>query len=186
MKTVMLRLYFLQILTKTPYNRIYSSYGHKSWHVRQRRKASDNRKLWWQRYNLKQRKNIVLSPTEFPELKNYIGKTLITTDGTTLLGADDKAGIAEIITAMEYLINHPEIKHGNIKVAFTPDEEIGRCRQIWCKKFNCDFAYTVDGGGIGEIEYENFNAASAKIKINGRNVHPGTAKGKMKTPFWLE
>ncbi|ABY94354.1 peptidase T [Thermoanaerobacter pseudethanolicus ATCC 33223] len=135
---------------------------------------------------LNKEKNIVLSPTEFPELKNYIGKTLITTDGTTLLGADDKAGIAEIITAMEYLINHPEIKHGNIKVAFTPDEEIGRgVDKFDVKKFNCDFAYTVDGGGIGEIEYENFNAASAKIKINGRNVHPGTAKGKMKNSILI-
>ncbi|WP_029688604.1 peptidase T [Thermoanaerobacter sp. A7A] len=135
---------------------------------------------------LNKEKNIVLSPTEFPELKNYIGKTLITTDGTTLLGADDKAGIAEIITAMEYLINHPEIKHGNIKVAFTPDEEIGRgVDKFDVKKFNCDFAYTVDGGGIGEIEYENFNAASAKIKINGRNVHTGTAKGKMKNSILI-
>ncbi|EGD50519.1 peptidase T [Thermoanaerobacter ethanolicus JW 200] len=135
---------------------------------------------------LNKEKNIVLSPSEFPELKNYIGKTLIVTDGTTLLGADDKAGIAEIITAMEYLINHPEIKHGNIKVAFTPDEEIGRgVDKFDVKKFNCDFAYTVDGGGIGEIEYENFNAASAKIKINGRNVHPGTAKGKMKNSILI-
>ncbi|OXT09440.1 peptidase T [Thermoanaerobacterium thermosaccharolyticum] len=126
-------------------------------------------------------KNIVLSPSDFPELKDYIGKTLITTDGTTLLGADDKAGIAEIVTACEYLISHPEIKHGTIKVCFTPDEEIGRgADKFDVKKFGADFAYTIDGGKLGELEYENFNAASAKIIIHGRNVHPGTAKGKMK------
>lgn len=129
---------------------------------------------------LNENKKIILSPKNFPELKNYIGKTIITTDGTTLLGADDKAGIAEIITAIEYLINHPEIKHGNIKIAFTPDEEIGRgVDKFDVSNFKCDFAYTVDGGEIGGIEYENFNAASAKIKIHGRNVHPGTAKDKM-------
>lgn len=122
----------------------------------------------------------VLSPKDFPELKDYIGKTLITTDGNSLLGADDKAGIAEIITAMEYLINNPEIKHGIIKVGFTPDEEIGAGADHFdVEKFNADFAYTLDGGGIGEIEYENFNAASAKIVVNGRNVHPGSAKNKM-------
>lgn len=122
----------------------------------------------------------VLSPKDFPELKDYIGKTLITTDGNSLLGADDKAGIAEIITAMEYLINNPEIKHGTIKVGFTPDEEIGAGADHFdVEKFNADFAYTLDGGGIGEIEYENFNAASAKIVVNGRNVHPGSAKNKM-------
>ncbi|ADL68379.1 peptidase T [Thermoanaerobacterium thermosaccharolyticum DSM 571] len=126
-------------------------------------------------------KNIVLSPSDFPELKDYIGKTLITTDGTTLLGADDKAGIAEIVTAYEYLISHPEIKHGTIKVCITPDEEIGRgADKFDVKKFGADFAYTIDGGKLGELEYENFNAASAKIIIHGRNVHPGTAKGKMK------
>jgi tripeptide aminopeptidase len=126
-------------------------------------------------------KNIVLSPSDFPELKDYIGKTLITTDGTTLLGADDKAGIAEIVTACEYLISHPEIKHGTIKVCITPDEEIGRgADKFDVKKFGADFAYTIDGGKLGELEYENFNAASAKIIIHGRNVHPGTAKGKMK------
>jgi tripeptide aminopeptidase len=135
---------------------------------------------------LNKEKGIILSPSEFPELKNYIGNTLITTDGTTLLGADDKAGIAEIITAMEYLINHPEIEHGNIKIAFTPDEEIGRgVDKFDVKKFACDFAYTVDGGELGTIEYENFNAASAKIKIHGRNVHPGTAKGKMKNSILI-
>jgi tripeptide aminopeptidase len=129
---------------------------------------------------LNEEDNVILSPRDFPELKNYMGKTLITTDGTTLLGADDKAGIAEIITAMEYLINHPEIKHGTIKVCFTPDEEIGRGADLFnVEKFNADFGYTIDGGEIGELEYENFNASIAKIIINGRNVHPGTAKNKM-------
>ncbi|MBY0754381.1 peptidase T [Clostridium sardiniense] len=124
--------------------------------------------------------NIKLDPKELPELKNYIGKTLITTDGTTLLGADDKAGISEIITAMEYLINHPEIKHGDIKIGFTPDEEIGEGADHFnVKEFNADFAYTVDGGPLGELEFENFNAAGAKVIIVGRNVHPGSAKGKM-------
>ena len=124
--------------------------------------------------------NIELNPKEFPELKDYIGKTLIATDGTTLLGADDKAGVSEIITAMEYLINHPEIKHGDIKVGFTPDDEIGRGADFFdVKKFGADFAYTLDGGTIGELEYENFNAACAKITIKGRNVHPGSAKNKM-------
>lgn len=129
---------------------------------------------------LNEEKNIVLSPKDFPEIKNYIGKTLITTDGTTLLGADDKAGIAEIMTAMEYLINNPDIKHGTIKVGFTPDEEIGRgANKFDVEKFNADFAYTLDGGPLGELQYENFNAANAKIIINGRNVHPGSAKSKM-------
>lgn len=124
--------------------------------------------------------NIKLDPKELPELKNYIGKTLITTDGTTLLGADDKAGISEIITAMEYLINHPEIKHGDIKICFTPDEEIGEGADHFnVKGFNADFAYTVDGGSLGELEFENFNAAGAKVTIVGKNVHPGSAKGKM-------
>lgn len=130
--------------------------------------------------DIKLNQTTVLSPKDFPELKDYIGKTLITTDGNSLLGADDKAGIAEIITAMEYLINNPEIKHGTIKVGFTPDEEIGAGADHFdVEKFNADFAYTLDGGGIGEIEYENFNAASAKIVVNGRNVHPGSAKNKM-------
>ena len=125
-------------------------------------------------------KNIVLSPSEFPELLDHIGLTLITTDGTTLLGADNKAGIAEILTAMEFLILNPEIPHGNIKIGFTPDEEIGRGADYFdVEKFGADFAYTVDGGPIGELEYENFNAATARIKIQGRNVHPGTAKNKM-------
>lgn len=125
-------------------------------------------------------KNIVLSPSDFPELLNYLGQDLITTDGTTLLGADDKAGLAEIMTAMEYLCSNPQIKHGTIKVGFTPDEEIGRgADKFDVEKFGADFAYTMDGGRIGELEYENFNASMATIKINGRNVHPGTAKDKM-------
>jgi len=124
--------------------------------------------------------NVVLSPKEFPELTNYIGQTLITTDGTTLLGADDKAGIAEIMEAVAYLITHPEIPHGTIKIGFTPDEEIGRgADKFPVNSFDADFAYTVDGGELGELEYENFNAAGAKIIVRGRNVHPGTAKNKM-------
>ncbi|MGL4742317.1 MAG: peptidase T [Sarcina sp.] len=123
---------------------------------------------------------VYLSPKSSPELKNYIGKTLITTDGTTLLGADDKAGLAEIMTAMEYLINHPEIKHGDIKVGFTPDEEIGEGADHFnVEEFAADFAYTMDGGAVGELEYENFNACTVKINITGRNVHPGYAKNKM-------
>ncbi|MFT8320920.1 MAG: peptidase T [Bacillus sp. (in: firmicutes)] len=124
--------------------------------------------------------SIVLSPKDFPELHNYVGHTLITTDGTTLLGADNKAGITEIMTAMIYLIQHPEIKHGKIRVAFTPDEEIGRGpHKFNVDAFSADFAYTVDGGPLGELQYESFNAAGAKITVNGTNVHPGTAKGKM-------
>ena len=124
--------------------------------------------------------NIVLSPKEFPDLKQYVGKDLITTDGTTLLGADNKAGIAEILTAVEYLIQHPEVPHGTIRIAFTPDEEISRGTDHFdVAKFNADFAYTIDGGEIGELEYENFNAAKAIITINGRNVHPGRSKNKM-------
>lgn len=125
-------------------------------------------------------KKVILGPSEFPELLDYIGQDLITTDGTTLLGADDKAGIAEIITMAEYLLTHPEIKHGRIALAFTPDEEIGAgVDHFDLKRFSADYAYTVDGGGIGELEYENFNAASARIVFTGRNVHPGDAKGKM-------
>ncbi len=124
--------------------------------------------------------DVKLDPKELPELKDYIGKTLITTDGTTLLGADDKAGVSEIITAMEYLINHPEIKHGEIKVGFTPDEEIGEGADHFnVEGFGAKYAYTVDGGALGELEYENFNAAGAKVTIIGKNVHPGSAKGKM-------
>ncbi|MEG1255563.1 peptidase T [Clostridium sp.] len=130
--------------------------------------------------DIKLNENTILSPVDFPELNDYVGKTLITTDGTTLLGADDKAGISEIVTAMEYLIANPNIKHGTIKVGFTPDEEIGEgANHFNVEKFTADFAYTVDGGELGEMEYENFNAAGAHIVINGRNVHPGSAKNKM-------
>ena len=129
---------------------------------------------------LNEEKGIVLSPEEFPELDNYLGQDLIVTDGTTLLGADDKAGIAEIITAVAYLQQHPEIKHGKIRIAFNPDEEIGQgAHKFDVKLFGADFAYTMDGGAVGELEYENFNAASAKVTIKGRNVHPGSAKHKM-------
>ncbi|WP_431802918.1 peptidase T [Halobacillus andaensis] len=124
--------------------------------------------------------NVVLSPQDFKELTAYKGHTLITTDGTTLLGADNKAGITEIITAMEYLINHPEIEHGKIRVAFTPDEEIGRGpHKFDVQRFGADFAYTVDGGPLGELQYESFNAAGARVIFYGNSVHPGTAKGKM-------
>ncbi len=124
--------------------------------------------------------NVCLSVKDFPELKNYTGQTIITASGDTLLGADDKAGIAEIMTAIENLINNPEIKHGTIKVAFTPDEEIGKgVDHFDIQKFGADYAYTLDGGPLGELEYENFNAASAKIKIQGRNIHPGYARGRM-------
>ena len=130
--------------------------------------------------DIKLNEDTILSPKFSPELKNYIGKTLITTDGNTLLGADDKAGIAEIMTAVEYLINHPEIEHGDIKIGFTPDEEIGEGADHFdVKYFGADFAYTIDGGAIGELEYENFNAAGVKVTIKGVNVHPGYAKNKM-------
>ena len=129
---------------------------------------------------LNEAKDIVLSVEEFPNLKNYVGKTVITTDGTTLLGADDKAGIVEIVEAMKYLIEHPEIKHGTVKVAFGPDEEIGRGADNFnVEEFGADFAYTMDGGPVGELEYESFNAAGAAFKIRGKSVHPGTAKGKL-------
>ncbi len=121
-----------------------------------------------------------LDPAEFPELKNYVGQDLIVTDGTTLLGADDKAGIAEILTAVAWLQQHPEVKHGKIRVGFNPDEEIGLgAHKFDVEKFGCDFAYTMDGGAVGELEFENFNAAQAKVTIKGRNVHPGYAKHKM-------
>jgi len=124
---------------------------------------------------------LYLKPSEFPELLDYKGQTLVTTDGTTLLGADDKAGVAEIMTAVQYLVEHPEIKHGEIKIGFTPDEEIGRgVVKFDVAKFGADYAYTMDGGAIGELEFENFNAAAATVRIQGRNVHPGYAKGKMK------
>ncbi|WP_108993024.1 peptidase T [Paenibacillus agaridevorans] len=123
---------------------------------------------------------IVLSPREFPALSSHMGSTLMTTDGTTLLGADDKAGLTEIMTAMAYLITHPEIKHGKIRVAFTPDEEIGRgAHKFDVAAFGAEYAYTMDGGPLGELQYESFNAASANVTINGKNVHPGTAKDKM-------
>lgn len=125
-------------------------------------------------------KNIVLSPADFPELLNYKGQEIITSDGTTLLGADDKAGVAAIMQMVEYVQSNPDFKHGAIKIAFTPDEEIGRGANLFdVKRFGADFAYTIDGGGIGEIEYENFNAAHAKITVTGRAVHPGSAKDKM-------
>lgn len=135
---------------------------------------------------LNRQKNIVLSPSDFPELKKYKGKTLITTDGNTLLGADDKAGISEIMTAIEYIIEHPELKHGDISVAFTPDEEIGMgAHHFDVKKFKAEVAYTIDGGEIGELEYENFNAAAAEIIVHGRSVHPGSAKNKMKNSILI-
>lgn len=121
-----------------------------------------------------------LSPEDFPNLKNYVGQTLITTDGTTLLGSDDKSGIVEILSAVEYLIDHPEIKHGKIRVAFGPDEEIGRGADHFdVEHFAADFAYTMDGGPVGELQYESFNAAGLKLSIQGKNVHPGTAKDTM-------
>ncbi len=130
--------------------------------------------------------NIVLSPGYFEDLLLYKGQTLITTDGNTLLGADDKAGICEIVSAMEYLINHPEIKHGKIRVGFTPDEEIGRgAHKFDVEKFGADWAYTMDGSQIGELEYENFNAAGAIVKIKGKIVHPGYAKGKMVNSMYI-
>lgn len=124
--------------------------------------------------------NITTSPKDYPDLKKFIGEDLIVTDGTTLLGADDKAGISEIVTAIEYLVNNPEIKHGDIKIGFTPDEEIGRGADLFnVEKFGAKYAYTIDGGIMGELQYENFNAAGATITIQGRNVHPGAAKNKM-------
>ena len=125
--------------------------------------------------------SVSITVKNFPFLKNYEGQRLIVTDGTTLLGADDKAGVSEIMSAMEYLVQHPEVQHGRIAVGFTPDEEIGRGADFFdVKAFACDFAYTVDGGALGEIEYENFNAAGAKVTVHGVNIHPGSAKNKMK------
>ncbi len=135
---------------------------------------------------LNKEQNIILSPSYFEDLLLYKGQTLITTDGNTLLGADDKAGITEIISAMEYLINHPEIKHGTIKVGFTPDEEIGRgAHKFDVKKFGADWAYTMDGSQVGELEYENFNAAGAVVTVKGKIVHPGYAKGKMINSMYI-
>lgn len=130
--------------------------------------------------NIPLNNEVTLSPNDFPEMLDYIGQDLIVTDGNTLLGADDKAGIAEIITAIKYLKDHPEIKHGKIRIAFNPDEEIGLgAHKFDVEKFGCEWAYTMDGGPVGELEYENFNAAGVKINIQGRSVHPGYAKGKM-------
>lgn len=135
---------------------------------------------------LNNEKNIIMSPKDFEHLTKYIGQDLIVTDGTTLLGADNKAGIAEILSMVEILILTPEIKHGNIKIAFTPDEEIGRgADRFDLKRLGADFGYTVDGGELGELEFENFNAATAKLKINGTNIHPGSAKGKMKNALLI-
>ena len=129
---------------------------------------------------------LALKPSEFPEMLHYIGETLITTDGTTLLGADDKAGVAEIMDAVQYIVEHPGFKHGEIRIGFTPDEEIGRgVVKFDVPRFGAEYAYTMDGGEIGELEFENFNAASAKIHIQGRNVHPGYAKGKMKNAILI-
>jgi tripeptide aminopeptidase len=139
----------------------------------------------WKNYNgtdllLNRETGFSLKTSEFPELKDHLGETLITTDGTTLLGADDKAGIAEIVTAAEYLLSHPEIKHGRIAVGFTPDEEVGKGADLFdIGKFGAEWAYTMDGGEVGELEFENFNAGSAVISITGKSVHPGSAKGKM-------
>ena len=135
---------------------------------------------------LDKEQSMILSPAVFPEIETYIGQDLIVTNGKTLLGADDKAGVAEIVTAMEYLASHPEIKHGKIRIAFTPDEEIGQGADHFdVKKFGSDFAYTMDGGEIGALEYENFNAAAAKIVVHGRSVHPGYAKNKMKNSMLI-
>ena len=129
---------------------------------------------------LNKEKDIYLSAEDYPEMKKYVGQELIVTDGTTLLGADDKAGIAEIVSAAEYLLKHPEMEHGTIKIAFTPDEEIGRGSDLFdVAKFGADWAYTIDGGEIGELEYENFNAAAATVKFHGKNIHPGSAKDRM-------
>lgn len=129
---------------------------------------------------------LALKPAEFPELLHFVGQTLITTDGTTLLGADDKAGVAEIMDAVQYIMAHPEFKHGPIRIGFTPDEEIGRgVVKFDVERFGADYAYTMDGGEIGELEFENFNAASAKVHIRGRNVHPGSAKGKMRNAILI-
>ena len=135
---------------------------------------------------LKGVEGLYLKVEDFPEMKDYKGQTLITTDGTTLLGADDKAGVAEIMDAVQYIIEHPELKHGKICIGFTPDEEIGRgVVKFDVEKFGADYAYTMDGGAVGELEYENFNAASASVKIQGSNLHPGYAKGKMKNAILI-
>ena len=130
---------------------------------------------------LNEEKNVVFSAAEYPEISAYVGQQIIFTDGTTLLGADDKAGVAEIMTALEYLVSHPNVKHGEIKVAFTPDEEVGAGLKYFdVASFGADFGYTVDGGKLGEIEYENFNAAAATLTVNGTSIHPGEGKNKLK------
>lgn len=135
---------------------------------------------------LNQEKNIILSPDDDPEMLHYVGQDLVVTDGLTLLGADDKAGIAEIMTMAQYFMEHPEVEHGEIKIAFSPDEEVGRGMDFFdTKKFGADFAYTVDGGALGEIEYENFNAAGAKLYVQGSSIHPGSAKNRMKNAVLL-
>jgi tripeptide aminopeptidase len=135
---------------------------------------------------LNEEKNVVLSVKRFPEILKYVGQRLIVTDGTTLLGADDKAGLAEIVTAMEYLMAHPEVKHGKIRIAFTPDEEIGRgADHFYVPNFGAEYAFTMDGGELGELQYENFNAASAHVVFHGINVHPGSAKDKMRNSILL-
>ena len=135
---------------------------------------------------LNQELNIVLKVADFPEMKELTGNDLVVTDGTTLLGADDKAGIAEIMNMAEYFLTHPEVKHGKVRIGFTPDEEIGAGPDYFdVKLFGADYAYTVDGGALGEIEYENFNAANAKVYVYGCSVHPGTAKGKMKNSILI-
>lgn len=147
--------------------------------------------LVWENYDggdivLNENKKIILSPQGFPELTRYKGQTLITTDGTTLLGADDKAGVAAIMAAVEFLVEHPNVKHGTIKIGFTPDEEIGRgVDKFDVQKFGADFAYTLDGGELGELEYNTFNAASAKVIIQGKQVHPGYAKNIMKNAILI-
>ena len=136
--------------------------------------------------DLKGGPGLQLKPEEFPELLHYVGETLITTDGTTLLGADDKAGVAEIMHAVQYMVTHPEFKHGPVKIGFTPDEEIGRgVVKFDVARFGADYAYTMDGGELGELEFENFNAASAKVHVQGRNVHPGSAKDKMRNAILI-
>ncbi|MGL5894241.1 MAG: peptidase T, partial [Bacteroidales bacterium] len=135
---------------------------------------------------LNEAEGIVLKVADFPEISNYVGQDIVVTDGTTLLGADDKAGVAAIVSAMEYLIEHPEIEHGAVRIGFTPDEEIGRGAHLFdVERFGAEWAYTIDGGEIGELEYENFNAASAVVTVKGRNVHPGYAKNKMKNSITI-
>lgn len=135
---------------------------------------------------MNQETGLSMGPEQYPDLLKYVGQDLITTDGSSLLGADDKAGVAEIMALAEYLLGHPEISHGEIRVGFTPDEEVGRGAELFdIERFGADAAYTVDGGGLGELEYENFNASSAKVIVNGLSIHPGTSKGKMKNAILM-